>query len=106
MRSYGLIRLDGENWESMELSENKLTVDVGKDFEGWESWKKSHKEGINCVFEFRRDGNTITTITENLGIKIKNVTTILDTPEEVYFSLTGDQCAITNIRIERPGPLS
>ncbi len=43
----------------------------------------------------------ITVTTQNLGISIKNVTTIYEKPENVYLSLTGDQCALTNIHIIR-----
>jgi hypothetical protein len=39
--------------------------------------------------------------TENLGIAISSVTTILDDVQDVYVALTGDQCAITNIRVSR-----
>lgn len=39
--------------------------------------------------------------TENLGIAIHSVTTILDDVQDVYVALTGDQCAITNIRVSR-----
>ena len=40
--------------------------------------------------------------TENLGIAISSVTTILDdVMKDVYVSLTGDQCAITNICVSR-----
>ncbi|MBR1876273.1 MAG: hypothetical protein IJ805_04110 [Lachnospiraceae bacterium] len=43
--------------------------------------------------------NTITVITENMGIYIKNVTTIEDDTEDIYVAITGDQVALTNIRI-------
>ena len=38
---------------------------------------------------------------ENLGIAIHSVMTILDDVKDVYVALTGDQCAITNIRVSR-----
>jgi hypothetical protein len=37
--------------------------------------------------------------TSNLGIAIDTATTILDDVSEIYVALTGDQCALTNIRI-------
>ena len=43
----------------------------------------------------------ITMRTENLGIAIHSVTTILDDVQDVYVALTGDQCAITNIHVIR-----
>lgn len=40
-------------------------------------------------------------VTENLGVVVKSVTTLRDEVEDVYIALTGDQCAITNIRVRR-----
>ena len=37
--------------------------------------------------------------TENLGLKIKSESTILNNAKNLYIALTGDQCAITDIRI-------
>ena len=51
---------------------------------------------------FERKGDTITVTTENLGIFVKNITTVLDGKEAIYVALTGDQVALTNIRIENP----
>ena len=41
----------------------------------------------------------ITVFTENSGIAIKSITTIKADAPEIYVSLTGDQCVLTNIRI-------
>lgn len=41
------------------------------------------------------------TLTKNEGIEITNITTIFDPSKNVYISLTGDQCALTNIRITK-----
>ena len=103
-REYALIRMDGENWEAEKIAQNKLIVNIGDDFDGWESWKKANKEGYDCTVKFRRDGDKIITTSENLGIGIRNTTTVFDSPEEVYVSLTGDQIAITNIRIKYAEP--
>jgi hypothetical protein len=103
-REYALIRLDGENWEAEGIADNKLIVNMGDDFKGWDVWKDANKEGFDCTVSFRRDDNKIVTTTENLGIGLNVSTTILDNPFEVYVSLTGDQCALTNIRIETPSP--
>ncbi|MBP5384315.1 MAG: diguanylate cyclase, partial [Lachnospiraceae bacterium] len=102
-REYALIRLDGENWEAENVADNKLLVNIGDDFDGWDAWKEANKKGYDCTIRFRRQDNVITTTTENQGISIRNVTTILDSPEEVYASLTGDQCALTNIRLSVEG---
>ena len=101
LKEYALIRLDGENWESAGVADNKLYVNIDSDFEGWDKWKEVSKQGFDCTVTFKVQDNKITTTTSNLGLDLRNVTTIYDPPKEVYVSLTGDQCAITNIRIEQ-----
>ena len=98
-REYALIRLDGENWEAEGIADNKLIVNMGDDFKGWDAWKDANKEGFDCTVSFRRDDNKIITTTENFGIGLTVTTTVLDNPFDVYVSLTGDQCALTNIRV-------
>ncbi|MBQ5473585.1 MAG: diguanylate cyclase, partial [Lachnospiraceae bacterium] len=98
-KEYALIRLDGENWDSEDMSENDLIVNTQENFDGWDAWKKHNKEGYECKVTFTKEGNEVTTITENFGIFIKNTTKILSNDKHVYVALTGDQCAMTNIRI-------
>ena len=100
-REYILLRLDGENWESDSHAENRLQVEQRESFKGWNVWKDENRKGMDCVVTIERDGNVITMQTENLGIAIHSVTTILDDMKDVYLALTGDQCAITNIRVLR-----
>ena len=96
---YGLIRLDGENWESKTFDGIKLMINKTEKFEGWNEWKEANKKGLDCTVSFKRDGRQITVLTENCGIEIKAVIKVWDDVPEVYAALTGDQCAITNIRI-------
>ncbi|MCR4991110.1 MAG: HD-GYP domain-containing protein [Lachnospiraceae bacterium] len=98
---YALLRLDGENWEAQGTAENKLVVNKSENFAGWEEWKRINKEGFDCTISFERDGDKITTYTENMGISVKITTTILKHGEDVYVALSGDQVALTNIRIIR-----
>ncbi len=100
-REYILLRLDGENWESDAHAENRVQVRHLAGFEGWNVWKAENKKGLDCVVKIRRNANVITMQTENLGIAIDSVTTILDDAKDVYVALTGDQCAITDIRVSR-----
>ena len=95
---YALVRLDGETWQSGEAADNELIVNRS-DFVGWDNWKKLNREGYDVSVCFERDGNTVITRTLNVGIEIKNTTTVKDMNSEIYVALTGDQCAITNIRI-------
>ncbi len=99
-REYALIRLDGENWECEQVAVNKLTINRGDDFESWDAWKKANKEGYDCEVNFSVKDNKYVTTTENFGLSIRNSTTVLDGTEKLYVALTGDQCALTNIRIQ------
>ena len=98
-REFLLLRLDGENWESDKHAENEVHIDHTRSFPGWTVWKETNKSGMDCTVMIRRDGNRVTMETENLGIAIDTVTTIMDNVSEIYVALTGDQCALTNIRI-------
>ncbi|MCR5591688.1 MAG: HD-GYP domain-containing protein [Lachnospiraceae bacterium] len=98
-KEYALIRMDGENWEAVGIAENKVIVNIGDDFTGWEDWKTENKKGYDCTVRIRVEGDRIITTSENFGINVRNITTILDSPEEIYVSLTGDQVAITGITV-------
>ena len=100
-REYMLLRLDGENWESDDHVHNRVQVEQRADFAGWNAWKDENKKGLDCAISIKKGRNVITMQTENLGIAIHSVTTILDDVQDVYVALTGDQCAITNIRVSR-----
>ncbi len=100
-REYALIRLDGEITENEGAAENRLTVNKTTDFESWDFWKKKNKEGIDCRIVFEKKGDSIVTHTENLGISVYNITDISEPGAEVYAAITGDQCALTNIKISR-----
>ncbi len=98
-REYALIRFDGESWDDSDNAENKLITNLGDDFPGWDEWRAYNKKGYDCSVTFNIKGNTIITKTNNLGLDIRNTTTIYDGNMQIYVSLTGDQCALTNIRI-------
>ena len=99
-REFALIRIDGEYWETDNAVRNDIIVRKKDSFIGWEEWKEQAKKGIDCEVTFTRKGNTITTVTENMGIYIKNVTVLSDDDtKDIYAALTGDQVALTDIRI-------
>ena len=99
-KEFTLIRMDGEDWESNDISENRNYVNTTDEYDGWDTWKKANKEGIDCKVTFRRSGSQVTVITENAGIRVRNITEIKDGTKDIYAALTGDQCALTNIRIK------
>ena len=101
VREYALIRIDGENWEGNGLSENALSVEKTKEFGSWDDWKEANRKGFDCTVSFRRNGRTVTTETENLGIRMTDVTTVKDGPAEIYAALSGDQVVLTDIRTGR-----
>lgn len=58
--------------------------------------------GYNCTITFRRDGNKIVASTENAGISVKSTTDIKIDVDEIYVALSGDQVALTGIKISDP----
>ncbi len=98
---YVLIRHDGEIWESSGMAENELTVTKKKEFSGWDDWKEKCKQGYDSEVLVSRKDKEVTVTTDNLGIYITNRTKILDDPKQVYVAFSGDQAAITGIRINR-----
>ncbi len=99
-RMYNMIKLNGEDEGETEYAHNSFSMKKHADFPGWNEWKRINREGIECVLLFERHGNEIRFRTENLGLSIENKTVITDAPPLVYVSLTGDQVALTDIRIE------
>ncbi len=100
-KEYALVRLDGENWEAAGRADNKMFVNIRDDFEGWDAWKAENKKGLECSVEFERKGDRIVLVTENFGVYIRDELTITDGEKDVYVCLTGDQCALTDIRIRQ-----
>lgn len=100
-REYLLLKMDGESWAPDEKVENVVNVEQTEDFKGWESWMEKNKEGLDCFVEIHRENNKVILQTENSGIRIYSISTIQDCPEDLYLALTGDQCAITNIRVSK-----
>lgn len=99
-KEFALMRLDGETWKSGDASDCSLLVDR-HNFEGWDHWKKYNKDGYECTIYFERKANTVVAYTENDGISVKSTTDVKIDVDEIYVALTGDQIALTNIRIEK-----
>ena len=104
-REYSLIRLNGEDWENDCQAKGQIIVRREDDFVGWDEWKNRNREGFDCTVSIVREGKKITAITRNFGLSVTGITIL---PEEaanghmpVYAALTGDQCALTNIRIRK-----
>ncbi len=80
-------------------AENKLRVKKEDDFEGWDKWKERNKKGINSEVIFRRNKNIIVFDTDNAGISIECQTKVPKGTNNVYVALTGNLCALMDIRI-------
>ena len=99
-KEYIVLRIDGENWESNSHATNKVLISRTPSFESWDAWKAMNKSGIDCEVLVNVKGSKITLTTENAGIALKSVTELNEDAGQVYLSLTGDQCTLSNIRIE------
>ena len=69
-------------------------------FTSWEDWKRLNKDGVEYEVVFLRKGNRIILNSENLGIFIENTTRVQDGAKKIYAAITGNQVAITDIRIQ------
>ncbi|MBR5422270.1 MAG: diguanylate cyclase [Lachnospiraceae bacterium] len=98
-RELACIRLDGEDASNKEVAINEVSVRRGEEFGGWDLWKERNRKGFECEITFRRRRNKISFSTENAGVSLKNVTTLPEGIREVFVCITGDQCALTDIRI-------
>lgn len=96
---HACIRLDGEDATNNDLAVNNVEVHKDESFKGWDDWKKNNKKGYECEVFIKRRKNRITLKTKNFGIAVKSVTEALAGHENIYLSITGDQCAVTNIKI-------
>jgi len=94
-----MLRMDGEYWSGYNLIEshqlNKLP-----EFENWEEWKAKNKQGVDCELSIEMQGRTIITRTYSAGLESIDKLVVPEEFGDVYITLTGDQCAITDIRIE------
>jgi hypothetical protein len=68
-------------------------------FTTWEDWKRLNKDGVEFEVVFLRKGDRVIFNSENLGIFIENTTKIRDGSKKVYAAITGNQVAITDIRV-------
>ena len=93
------MRFDGECWNCDPSCSVELDVHKNEDFKGWDAWKESGRNGFDTTVAFEVRGSMITVVTENAGISVRNTAIITGTDRTIYAAVTGDQVAITNIRI-------
>ncbi len=98
-KEYALVKINGECGADNEYAQNDFHMRKSDEFPGWEAWKTTNKRGKECSVEIIRKSNKIMLHTENLGIIIDDNINLLDDRGDVYMALTGDQVALTDIRI-------
>ena len=98
-RDLAFFRLDGEAWECDCQCLIKQNVDRLENFKDWDSWKEALHEGYDTVVTFKVEDKSITVITENAGIAVRSTLLLGDVEDKRYVAITGDQVAITNIRV-------
>ncbi|MCR4849884.1 MAG: HD domain-containing protein [Lachnospiraceae bacterium] len=98
-REYNIIKLNGEDQGDEEFAKNSFVMKKGLSFPGWDKWKEINKEGLEVEVYLEKKGDCVMFRTDNLGIAIENMTTVMDDKHKVYVALSGDQVALTDIRI-------
>jgi len=100
-KEVALARLDGEVWCDDEEIVNITTATKGENFENWSIWKQKNRAGIDCEMSLSFTGDTVYFEATDGEIRTVNQTKLPEKVDKVYCYLTGDQCAITNIRINK-----
>ena len=98
-RDLAFLRLDGEFWECDSACNVKPQAVQTPEFSGWDEWKEFNRRGYDASVTFEVEGNTVFVITENGGISTRGKATLTGIDRPIYAAVSGDQVAITNIRI-------
>lgn len=101
-RELAYVRLDGESRECDPNCSVDLNVSKGEGFVDWDNWKELNMKGYDVLITFLVKGSRITVQTENGGISIRNTVIINAAGKKIYAVLTGDQVALTDIKIQKP----
>ena len=96
---YAMIKFDGEENGSNEFAENNFVMKKTEGFSSWEEWEELNKIGYECQVEFIKKGSQLTLTTQNKGIFIQNTTKVRNGNKEFFVAFSGDQVALTDIRI-------
>ncbi len=98
-REYAMMKINGESDIENKYSKNRFIMKKSDAFGGWEEWKQANRAGLECKVEVRKRGNRVSVATANCGIYLENITTVPDEAEDLYIAITGDQVALTDIRV-------
>lgn len=102
-KEYAFIKMNGENEVEgkYHFAVNSVELEKTDEFGNWENWKEANRKGLEIELDVTRQGDTITVSTEDAGIVFTNTTRLKENVGTVYLALTGDQCALTDIRVMR-----
>jgi len=100
-QEYLVIRMDGECWSETELVQCSSYINKDMTFGDWATWKENNKKGTEGNISISIDENTLVIITENSGLTCVSRAVLPADVNRLYAVLTGDQCAITNIKISK-----
>jgi len=95
-----LIRMDGECWSETGLVCSSY-VNKSMEFGDWTSWKENNKKGVDGTISISKTENSLVITTENSGLTCVSRVELPENVNKLYAVLTGDQCAITNIKISK-----
>ena len=98
-REYAMIKFDGEENGSNDNAENDFLMKKTESFTSWEDWEALNKAGYECQVEFIKNGSEVTLRTHNKGIYIQNTTKVRNGNKDIFVAFSGDQVALTDIRI-------
>ena len=100
---FSVTRSDGYGWISAGAVSYNYENTFSEDWKDWPDWLKKNKAGLyDCEIVAVRDADSIIVTQTNGGVTVKSVTQIpISNRFPVYLSLTGELCALSNIRIER-----
>ena len=98
-KEYAVIRFNGESLEASGGAVNHIEVTKTDAYRNWDSWLAANKQGTECRLDALRIGDRVIIHAFNEGIGITNTTTFNEIPEKLYIALSGDQCALTDIRL-------
>ena len=69
-------------------------------FTGWEDWRRINQNGTEYEAVIEKKGTSIVLKAENLGLSIENTSVLKEGADKYYVALTGDEVALTDIRVE------
>lgn len=95
------VRLDGEAWSENKEVTNYTSVSKDDSFDNWSIWKQKNKAGVNCRLVISRKEEGLYLLVEDSGLTTVNQTKLAKNIDNIYCYFTGDQCAITDVRIEK-----